>query len=49
LNIQQRAGVVLNLFNSPVGRRDDYSEENLTAADWEKEEKAPAEGEEKNS
>lgn len=53
LNIQQRAGVVLNLFNSPVGRRDDYSEENLTAADWEgvqeKKEEAPAEGEAKNS
>ena len=45
LNIQQRAGVVLNLFNSPVGRRDDYSEENLTAADWEKKEEAPAENE----
>lgn len=52
LNIQQRAGVVLNLFNSPVGRRDDYSEENLTAADWEgvqEKKEAPADGEAKNS
>lgn len=50
LNIQQRAGAVLNLFNSAVGRRDDYSEENLTDADWEEkpaEEKAEEEG--KNS
>ena len=29
LNVQQHAGIILNLFNSPVGRRDDYSAENL--------------------
>lgn len=31
LSIQQRAGIILNLFNSAIGQRDDYSIENLIA------------------
>lgn len=57
LNIQQHAGIILNLFNSPVGRRDDYSPENLiditsTGTDTSGEgegEGAAEEGEEKNA
>ena len=55
LNIQQHAGIILNLFNSPVGRRDDYSAENLidiasTGTDTSGEgEGAAEEGEEKNA
>lgn len=45
LNIQQRIGIIINLFNSPLGKRDDYSEENIIALSSETEEK-PAESEE---
>lgn len=33
LNVQQRIGIILNLFNSPVGKRDEYSEANLISFD----------------
>ena len=33
LNIQQHVGIILNLFTSEVGRRDDYSADNLISFD----------------
>lgn len=47
LNVQQRVGIIINLFNSELGKRDDYSEENLIA--FSTENKQPAEEESKNS
>lgn len=50
LNVQQRIGIILNLFNSPLGKRDDYSVENLIALSSESsDEKKGEEGEGKNS
>ena len=39
LNVQQRAGIILNMFTSNLLRRDDYSEENI--APMKNEEEAP--------
>ena len=48
LNIQQRIGIILNLFNSELGKREEYSEDNLIAFSTEGEK--PEEGEKpKNS
>ena len=47
LNIQQRAGIILNLFTSEIVKRDEYSEENLVAIEGETETK-PSEEETKN-
>lgn len=48
LNVQQRIGIILNLFNSELGKRDEYSEDNLIAFSTEGEK--PEGGEEsKNS
>lgn len=52
LNIQQRVGIILNLFNSPIGQRDEYSEENLfdmSSPEEKKPEEKPAEEEAKNA
>lgn len=38
LNIQQRAGIILNLFTSEIVKRDEYSEENLIVIDEKPEE-----------
>jgi hypothetical protein len=43
LNVQQRIGIIINLFNSELGKRDDYSEENLIA--FSTEDEKPKEGE----
>jgi len=37
LNVQQRAGIILNMFTSNLLRRDDYSEENITPTKSEEE------------
>jgi hypothetical protein len=29
LNVQQHVGIILNLFNSEIGRLDEYNEKNL--------------------
>ena len=47
LNVQQRIGIILNMFNSELGKRDDYSEENLIAFSTETEGKTPEEEGEK--
>ena len=47
LNVQQRVGIIINLFNSELGKRDDYSEENLIA--FSTENKQSTEEESKNS
>lgn len=47
LNIQQRAGIILNLFTSEIVKRDEYSEENLVAIETSVEEK-PGEEKPKN-
>ena len=47
LNVQQRIGIILNMFNSELGKRDDYSEENLIA--FSTEGKTPEEEGEKES
>ena len=47
LNVQQRIGIIINLFNSELGKRDDYSEENLIA--FSTENKPSTEEESKNS
>lgn len=47
LNIQQRAGIILNLFTSEIVKRDEYSEENLVVID-EKPEENNGEEESKN-
>ena len=47
LNVQQRIGIIINLFNSELGKRDDYSEENLIA--FSTENKPSIEEESKNS
>lgn len=50
LNVQQHIGIVLNMFNSPVGKRDEYDEKNIISLSTEenkekteevKEEKTP--------
>lgn len=38
LNVQQRIGIILNLFNSPTGQREEFSEENLIEVGTVKEE-----------
>ena len=44
LNVQQHAGIILNLFSSPIVKRDEYDESNLIAFDEKKEpEEKPAE------
>lgn len=50
LNVQQRAGIIYNLFSSSVAKRDEYDEANLIplTAEEKKEEEKPAE-ESKNS
>lgn len=48
LNVQQRIGIILNLFNSPLGRREEFSEENLIEVGVAKEEPEQKE-ESKNS
>jgi hypothetical protein len=50
LNIQQHIGIDLNLFNSDLGKRDEYDPKNLIDMSSEKpEEEKPAEGESKNA
>lgn len=49
LNVQQRIGIILNLFNSPLGKREEYSEENLIDISSSSEEKKPEGEESKNS
>ena len=50
LNVQQRVGIILNLFNSPLGKSEDYSEDNLIAFDSSESTDDKPEGEgEKNS
>lgn len=48
LNVQQHIGIILNLFNSDMGKMDDYSEKNLIAFESAPEEES-AEGESKNA
>lgn len=48
LNIQQRAGIILNLFTNEIVKRDEYSEKNLIPTDDNEEDK-PAEEESKNA
>ena len=50
LNIQQHIGIDLNLFNSDLGKRDEYDPKNLIDMSSEKpEEENPTEGESKNA
>jgi hypothetical protein len=50
LNIQQHIGIDLNLFNSDLGKRDEYDPKNLIDMSSEKpKEEKPAEGESKNA
>jgi len=48
LNIQQHIGIILNLFNSEMGKQDAYDEKNLIAFE-EKPAEEPTEGEGKNA
>ena len=45
LNVQQRIGIVLNMFTSPLVKRDEYSESNLIALSTEAEAGEKKEGE----
>ena len=49
LNVQQHIGIILNLFNSDMGKMDDYNEKNLIAFESAPEEKPDADGESKNA
>ena len=50
LNVQQRIGIILNMFNSSIGKREEYSIENLVSLSTEgQEKKEESEGESKNS
>lgn len=50
LNVQQRIGIILNMFNSSIGKREEYSIENLVSLSTEgQEKKEEGEGESKNS
>lgn len=49
LNVQQHIGIILNLFNSDMGKMDDYSEKNLIAFESAPEEKPDGDGESKNA
>lgn len=49
LNVQQHIGIILNLFNSDMGKMDDYSEKNLIAFESAPEEKPDGDGEGKNA
>ena len=44
LNIQQRTGIILNMFSSPLAKSDDYSESNLIEFGFKEEEAAAEEG-----
>ena len=48
LNVQQHIGIILNLFNSEMGKQDAYDEKNLIAFE-EKPAEEPTEGEGKNA
>jgi len=48
-NVQQHIGIILNLFNSTVGTRDEYSESNLIEFSKVEKPTKEDEGEEKNS
>lgn len=48
LNVQQHIGIILNLFNSEMGKQDAYDEKNLIAFE-EKPAEQPTEGEGKNA
>jgi hypothetical protein len=49
LNVQQHVGIILNLFNSEIGRLDEYNEKNLIEFGEQPIEDKPAEGEGKNA
>lgn len=49
LNVQQHIGIILNLFNSDMGKMDDYNEKNLIAFEPAPEEKPDGDGEGKNA
>lgn len=50
LNVQQRVGIILNAFNSPLGKREEYSVDNLIdITGEEKASEGEKEDEEKNS
>ena len=48
LNVQQHIGIILNLFNSEIGKQDEYNESNLVKFESKPVEE-PAEGEGKNA
>ena len=45
LNVQQHVGIILNLFNSEIGRLDEYDEKNLIEFGEQPVDEKPAEGE----
>lgn len=49
LNVQQRAGIILNMFSSPLAKSDDYSESNLIDFGTVEKKDGEGEGESKNS
>ena len=49
LNVQQRAGIILNMFSSPLAKSDDYSESNLIDFGTVEKKDGEGEGDSKNS